>query len=223
MIDPELAAVLDLMPEIDLSDPVAARAGFAAMSPAFESTIPGLETLDIEDRLVPGWEGTPRCRCGSTGPRRRRGARRARASLMIHGGGFILGSVEAEHAGAALTAPRRGAVVVSVEYRLAPEHPYPAGLHDCYAALCVPSAEAGALGVDPARVALLGRERRRRAGGGDRPAGPGPRRPAGVLPDAAHPRARRSPRDAVDAGVRRLADLEPPPGRAELAGLPRAT
>jgi acetyl esterase/lipase len=82
--------------------------------------------------------------------------------LLIHGGGFIVGSVEAEHAGAVLTAVDAGAVLVSVDYRLAPEHPYPAGLHDCYAALSFLHAEAGALGVDPARVALLGAS----AGGG---------------------------------------------------------
>ncbi len=81
---------------------------------------------------------------------------------MIHGGGFVIGSVEAEHAGAALTAIDTGAVVVSVDYRLAPEHPYPAGVHDCYAALSYLHAEADALGVDPARVALSGAS----AGGG---------------------------------------------------------
>ena len=81
---------------------------------------------------------------------------------MIHGGGFVIGSVETEHAGAAAMAIDSGAVVVSVDYRLAPEHPYPAGLHDCYAALSYLHAEADALGVDPARVALAGAS----AGGG---------------------------------------------------------
>jgi acetyl esterase/lipase len=82
--------------------------------------------------------------------------------LFIHGGGFIIGSVEAEHIGAALVAADAGAVVVSVDYRLAPEHPYPAALHDCYAALAYLHDEAAALGVDPARVAVAGAS----AGGG---------------------------------------------------------
>jgi acetyl esterase/lipase len=81
---------------------------------------------------------------------------------MIHGGGFIIGSVEAEHASAAMTAIQTGAVVVSVEYRLAPEHPFPSGLHDCYSALAFLAGAADELGVDAARVALLGAS----AGGG---------------------------------------------------------
>ena len=81
---------------------------------------------------------------------------------MIHGGGFIVGSVEAEHIGAVLSAENLGAVVVSVDYRLAPEHPYPAGVHDCYAALTYIHAEAAALGVDTDRIAVMGAS----AGGG---------------------------------------------------------
>jgi len=82
--------------------------------------------------------------------------------VFIHGGGFIIGSVETEHIGALLVAADAGAVVVSVDYRLAPEHPYPAALHDCYAALSWLHAEAGALGVDRDRVAVMGAS----AGGG---------------------------------------------------------
>jgi acetyl esterase/lipase len=164
MIDPELAAVLEFMPVIDLDDPVEARREFEKLIVAMRTPLAEEEQLDIEDRSIPGWEGDPEVAVRVYRPK----AVAADPSttvpgiLHIHGGGFIVGSVEAEHAGAVLTAADLGAVLVSVEYRLAPEHPYPAGLHDCYAALSFLHAEAGALGVDPARIALLGAS----AGGG---------------------------------------------------------
>jgi acetyl esterase len=76
--------------------------------------------------------------------------------VAIHGGGFMIGSIETEHAGSALMALETGAVVVSVEYRLAPEHPFPAALHDCYAALQHVHTNAAALGIDPERLAVAG-------------------------------------------------------------------
>jgi acetyl esterase len=160
MIDPELAAVLDLLPAIDLSDPVAARAAFEGVLTALRTEIPGIDTLDIEDRAVPGWEGDPDVGVRVYQPQHRAGP--VPGVLMIHGGGFIIGSVESEHAGAAAMALQTGAVVVSVEYRLAPEDPFPAGLHDCYSALQFLHREADALGVDTGRLAVVGTS----AGGG---------------------------------------------------------
>ncbi len=57
MIDPELAAIIDLLPQMDLVDPVAARRAFDDLIAGIKIDIPGLETLDIEDRMVPGFEG----------------------------------------------------------------------------------------------------------------------------------------------------------------------
>jgi len=168
MIDPELAAVIELLPNMDLVDPVAARQAFEEILVAIRFDIPGIETLDIEDRMVPGWEDDPDVSVRVYRPASASASASASATarvpgiLMIHGGGFVIGSVDAEHAGAALTTIDTGAVVISVDYRLAPEHPYPAGLHDCYAALRYMHAEADALGVDPERVALIGAS----AGGG---------------------------------------------------------
>ena len=59
MIDPELAAMIELLPNMDLADPVAARRAFEEILVAIRIDIPGIETLDIEDRMVPGWEGDP--------------------------------------------------------------------------------------------------------------------------------------------------------------------
>ena len=162
MIDPELAAMIDLLPKMDLADPVAARRAFDALIGSIRFDIPGIETLDIEDRTVPGFDGDPDVPVRVYRPVGTTTGASVPGILMIHGGGFVIGSVESEHAGAAMMAIDTGAVVVSVEYRLAPEHPYPAGLHDCYAALSYLHAEADGLGVDPARVALSGAS----AGGG---------------------------------------------------------
>ncbi len=162
MIDPELAAVIDQVPQIDLSDPVAARRAFEQLLVSIRIDIPGIETLAIEDRPVPGVNGASDVAVRVYRPERPAGLAPVPGIVMIHGGGFVIGSVEAEHAGAALTAMSTGAVVVSVDYRLAPEHPYPAALDDCYAALCWLHDEAEALGVDTDRVALMGAS----AGGG---------------------------------------------------------
>ena len=162
MIDPELAAVLDFMPVIDLDDPVLARAEFEKLLVAMRAPLPEADSLEIEDRLVPGWEGDPDVAVRVYRPKATPAGATAPGILLIHGGGFIIGSVEAEHAGAVLMAVDAGAVLVSVEYRLAPEHPYPAGLRDCYAALTYLHAEAAGLGVDTSRVAVVGAS----AGGG---------------------------------------------------------
>ncbi|GLY90788.1 alpha/beta hydrolase [Actinoallomurus iriomotensis] len=90
--------------------------------------------------------------------RRRPGA----ALLWIHGGGTIIGRPEADHELCARIARDVGVVVVSTRYRLAPEHPFPAGFDDCFAALRWLHDDGAGLGVDPARVAVGGAS----AGGG---------------------------------------------------------
>jgi acetyl esterase/lipase len=161
-MDPELAAMIELLPQMDLVDPVATRKAFDEMIAGIAFEIPGLETLAIEDRMVPGFEGDPDVAVRVYRSARPTDGMPVPGVVMIHGGGFVIGNVESEHGGAAAMALSTGAVVVSVDYRLAPEHPYPAGLHDCYAALTYLHAEADAFGVDPARVALAGAS----AGGG---------------------------------------------------------
>ena len=80
----------------------------------------------------------------------------------IHGGGMILGDLDGEDAVAASICEHADTVVVSVEYRLAPEHPYPAPVEDCYAGLVWMAGHAAELGFDPDRLAVYGGS----AGGG---------------------------------------------------------
>ncbi|AUG76884.1 arylesterase [Kitasatospora sp. MMS16-BH015] len=84
------------------------------------------------------------------------------ALLWIHGGGLVMGAARQENTWCSRVADELGVLVVSVDYRLAPENPYPAALDDCFAALRRLHAGAAALGIDPARIAVGGES----AGGG---------------------------------------------------------
>lgn len=76
--------------------------------------------------------------------------------LYLHGGGFMLGDLDSSDTTAWGLAEESGAVVVSVDYRLAPEHPYPAAFEDAWAALLHVARHGAALGIDPARLAVAG-------------------------------------------------------------------
>ena len=82
--------------------------------------------------------------------------------FFIHGGGMIMGSIETENHKAAMLCETIQSIVVSVEYRLAPENPYPAQVQDCYEALVWMSKNASELGLDTDRLAIVGGS----AGGG---------------------------------------------------------
>ncbi|MGI5321420.1 alpha/beta hydrolase [Actinomadura nitritigenes] len=157
--DPELAPWISMIPEIALTDPVAMREAddrLLAARPRYEPPVP----VDVRDVAVPGPAGAPEVPVRIFTPAGAGG--RLPGLLYIHGGGFVLGSVDAFHDDALCIAAEVGAVVLSVEYRLAPEHPFPAGLEDCYAALTWTAANAADLGIDPGRLAVGGES----AGGG---------------------------------------------------------
>jgi acetyl esterase/lipase len=84
------------------------------------------------------------------------------ALLHIHGGGFVMGTPEMDAARNVELARATGCAILSVDYRLAPEHPRPAGLEDCHTALCWLAKHAGDWGISPQRVGLIGES----AGGG---------------------------------------------------------
>lgn len=83
---------------------------------------------------------------------------RSPAPLLVyyHGGGWVVGTLETHDGTCRALARTSGAAVLSVGYRLAPEHPYPAPVEDCYDALVWAANHAVSLGCDPARLAVGG-------------------------------------------------------------------
>jgi acetyl esterase len=76
--------------------------------------------------------------------------------VWIHGGGFVIGSAAESAATARDLAAASGCVVANVDYRLAPEHPFPTPLEDCLTAVRWVHAHAAELGIDPGRIAVAG-------------------------------------------------------------------
>jgi acetyl esterase/lipase len=145
-LDPELEPFVSMFPKADLNDPVAARKTLAELS----AKAPPLDTKEIaiEDRLVPADPDVP---VRIYRPRDAHGA-----IVWLHGGGFVMGGLDVEHPWAARIAQGSGTVVISVGYRLAPEHRFPAALDDAFAAALWTAEHAVALGVGPGKIAVGG-------------------------------------------------------------------
>ena len=158
--DEQLAPVVPLIPALDLTDITAARAELAAL---IESMPPPADTADVEiaDVAAAGVTGSPDVRLRIYRPHTT-SAELLPAIYDIHGGGFVLGSNAIGEIPNRQLAAEVQAVVVSVEYRLAPEEPFPAGLEDCYAGLTWLADHAAEIGVDASRIVLYGAS----AGGG---------------------------------------------------------
>jgi acetyl esterase len=146
VMDPELEAFIPLFPKNDLADPVTDRMTYARLAAGIP--VPDTADMEIEDRTVPADPDVP---VRIYRPRQAQGA-----VVWLHGGGFVMGSVDTEHAGAVRFADGSGAMVISVGYRLAPEHRFPAALDDAYAVLAWTAEHAVELGIDPERIAVGG-------------------------------------------------------------------
>lgn len=157
-IDPELAALVPGLPDLGYADVAAGRAlrhALAAQAPQYQAPV----AVQVTDHRVAGDPGV------SVPVRIYAPAGRSLPSpafVFIHGGGFAFGSIEISHGYCLRVAAETGAVVASLDYRLAPEHPFPAGLRDCAAVLGWLHAQAAALELDPTRIAVGGES----AGGG---------------------------------------------------------
>lgn len=159
MVDPELrdgARMILARPLPDPLDPAAIR----AMRQKAPPPAPPLAKPAIDLRRIPGAPGHPEVSIAVIGARV--GGAPRPAVLHIHGGGFIVGRMQDTFPASQRLSEELGCVVVEVEYRLSPETAFPGPLEDCHAALVWLHANAAALGVDPARIAVMGES----AGGG---------------------------------------------------------
>jgi acetyl esterase/lipase len=155
-LDEEHLAVYRSLPDdmwSGIRDVTTTRARFDAQMEAIGRP-PLPAGLEIDDRLAPGHDGAPDILVRLYRPADLPAP--AATLYWIHGGGLVLGDVAMNDAACAGIANRLGILVASVEYRLAPEFPFPAPLEDCYTGLRWLARHADELGVDPARIAIAG-------------------------------------------------------------------
>ncbi|HVA44125.1 MAG TPA: alpha/beta hydrolase [Acidimicrobiales bacterium] len=152
-VDPQAQTFLDGLAQAGArsmaeTSPEEMRAGYALLSAL---GLPVAEPPSTEDRFIPGPAGDIpvriyRPQAEGTHP----------VVVFFHGGGFVIGGIGTHDPLCQQLSSRVPAVVVSVDYRLAPEHPFPAAVEDCWAATQWVAANAAGLGADPARLAVAG-------------------------------------------------------------------
>jgi acetyl esterase/lipase len=160
-VDPALWPLVEAFPPIDLS--AGTLPGFRAAMVELSVKPDPLSHPDvrIEELRIPGGgeETGHTVRYLLFRPTQRASTA---ALLHIHGGGFVMGMPEMDAARNIELARATGCTILSVDYRLAPEHPHPEGLEDCHSALVWLAAHAQVLGVSPKRIGVIGES----AGGG---------------------------------------------------------
>jgi acetyl esterase len=152
-LDPQVQQMLDAMSALG-EEPLealsveAARERSAAM--VDPSTFPPYAGR-IEDRVLPGPGGELPVRIYTPA-----GAGPFPILMYFHGGGFVLGSLDNSETVCRVLSTQSGSIVISVDYRLAPEHKFPAAVEDCCAATCWAAAHAQEIGGDASRLAVSG-------------------------------------------------------------------
>jgi acetyl esterase len=153
-VDPEVAAILREADAVDLPDPAnlpiaAARAQLTEASLAWNVDLPDLPV--VTDLSIPGPAAAIRLRLYKPDA-----DDRPALVVYLHGGGWTFGSVDTHDRLMRLLALAAGVAVAGVDYRLAPEQPFPAPLEDCLAALRWVRAHGGELGIDGQQIVVAG-------------------------------------------------------------------
>ena len=150
-LDPQARAVLDqlgtVMPDLSVVEPATIR----QLTEAALGLVPGEPVARVEDRTIPGPGGDLPVRVYTP-----EGAGPFPALVYFHGGGFVYCSLDTHDGTCRSLSNAAGCVVVSVDYRLAPEHKFPAATEDCLAATRWVAEHGGAIDVDGRRIAVGG-------------------------------------------------------------------
>lgn len=156
LVDPEIAPLFDLFPAFTVSSDTLEDLRSLLTTPAPDAPAPAIEPEHI---FVKGRGGAPDVPVLIFDPP----GRTAQAALLhTHGGGMVAGHAMANTLSNAALAVQLGVMIVSVDYRLAPETPFPGALADCMAALDWMVSQAKDRNLDPAHLAVMGES----AGGG---------------------------------------------------------
>ncbi|MBJ7336099.1 alpha/beta hydrolase [Mycolicibacterium sp.] len=144
-----LRTLNDAFPAVEQMSAVAARTAVAARRPPATN----LDEVIVEDRVIDAEVGPIavriyRSRQAAAGPRP--------AVVFLHGGGFVLCDIDSHDGFCQTMAARTDSIVVSVGYRLAPEHPAPAAAEDAYGAFDWVTRNAMSIGIDAQRIAIAG-------------------------------------------------------------------
>lgn len=153
-VDPEVAAVLDTIPALDLADIPLARAQRAELARASidaAASVPGVST---RVHRVPGLTGRPEVEVRVHRPVG--GPDTAAVVLWIHGGGHVMGSADQDDPFLREMVSVQRCTAVAVEWRHAPQWPYPAAIEDCYAVLRWLHDHGPAQGLNPDQIVVAG-------------------------------------------------------------------
>jgi acetyl esterase/lipase len=160
--DPQILAAIEQLPPAPPPLPAGEwrerRRCFDAMTVELNARLTSPQDVEVSPARATAADGTPI----DLRVYRPSGETTGGLVLYLHGGGHFCCDIDASDPSCRAYASSAGVVVVSVDYRFAPEHPYPTALEDAYAALAWVAASAAQLGGDPARLAVMGDS----AGGG---------------------------------------------------------
>ena len=158
LVDPQLSPLLDLIPPTTLS--LETLPALRERPTMFQPDPRDIARTDLTVRAIPGPAGAPEVEVLFYRPKDLAGP--APCILHIHGGGYVAGDAQSMEAVHRRLAADLSCCIASVNYRLAPETPFPGPVEDCYAALAWLASSARELQLDLARIGVMGES----AGGG---------------------------------------------------------